>query len=699
MTIAIGPVTPPLAAAVVSSRLISPSIPPPETQSEVVLRIVAIIENYLLTTGANDQFNQSGRKLLALRVNWHVSRDVPLELVLPAFPFKSPSSKKVLGVLPDFAEEIVLRRLEDICRSIETVYSAGAYLNIVSDGIVYGELVGVPDARVYQYNAELRSVVRRIGLSHIRFVRMRDLLRPDQIALAKDSEDISEEEYVAEAPPTRAAFLSTDIGAYDVDEHIKSDVGVLRTYQGYMKFLQLDLERPEKSRTPSPVSDSSSSGSSGPTGRRHWKKNIGTIAKNMLANGARFSALVERGFPMAIRLSIHHHTNSGPKFALQVFPNLDKACTPWHNVVVLKRDGSLVIEHNEDVDIASHELIYRYGRPYYYREIDPAMQGWGTTAGGSPSFEPLHPFGVLVRAPVASGDGAKPMSWADLPMEKVRELAKGYSLVIFRGFGGVGKDTYVTKAKQMGEVQSWVFGDVLEVKDDPSMDLNNVLTREAMPMHFDGLFKTKHDAEGTLISDPPTFQMFQCLNAPPPSKDGSDAGGRTLFTNTRRIYEEVFAKSSSPFATDVKNKQWRVFTPTNKSFGGSELRHPISTINPLTGHYILRWHEKWPQHITTFKPTMVEIIGLSEERSNALSDHITELLYDRRFVYEHTWETGDFLIADNIEVGHSLTIKMDPPLITSQLSSCIRGLRSNHARENYGESTSIEGDDTIYPGC
>lgn len=32
--------------------------------------------------------------------------------VLPAFPFKSPSQKKVLGTLPDLAEEIFLRRYE-----------------------------------------------------------------------------------------------------------------------------------------------------------------------------------------------------------------------------------------------------------------------------------------------------------------------------------------------------------------------------------------------------------------------------------------------------------------------------------------------------------------------------------------------------------------------------------------------------------
>lgn len=60
-----------------------------------------------------------------------------IELVFPAFPFKSVSRTKVLGVLPDYAEEILLRRLEKFARSIEEHHPAGAMIRIVSDGIVY----------------------------------------------------------------------------------------------------------------------------------------------------------------------------------------------------------------------------------------------------------------------------------------------------------------------------------------------------------------------------------------------------------------------------------------------------------------------------------------------------------------------------------------------------------------------------------
>ncbi|KAF8330028.1 uncharacterized protein EI90DRAFT_3124824 [Cantharellus anzutake] len=242
-------------------------------------------------------------------------------------------------------------------------------------------------------------------------------------------------------------------------------------------------------------------------------------------------------------------------------------------------------------------------------------------------------------------------------MAKVRRLAGKHSLLIFKGFEGVDKTDYIAKAREMGEVTPWVFGEVLEVKENPHFDLNNVLTSEAMPMHFDGTFKTKRLADGTVVPDPPTFQMFQCLEAPLSHtgvKDSaSDIGGRTLFANTANIFAESLSRS--PYAADVKSRMWTVFMPANKNFGGDEIKVPLLQKNSLTGHQVLSWHEPWPQEITAFKPTAVNIIGVSPERSTEISNRVTELLYDRRYCYEHTWERGDFLIADNVELIHART--------------------------------------------
>lgn len=68
----------------------------------------------------------------------HVKANQPIKMCLPAFPFKSPNTKvKVLGRVPDKAEEFALAHLNGLCAAIKDVYSPGAELTIISDGIVY----------------------------------------------------------------------------------------------------------------------------------------------------------------------------------------------------------------------------------------------------------------------------------------------------------------------------------------------------------------------------------------------------------------------------------------------------------------------------------------------------------------------------------------------------------------------------------
>jgi len=62
----------------------------------------------------------------------------PVRMCLPAFPFKSPNKQnKVLGRLPDKAEEFALAHINGLCAAIQDVYSPGAELTIISDGLVY----------------------------------------------------------------------------------------------------------------------------------------------------------------------------------------------------------------------------------------------------------------------------------------------------------------------------------------------------------------------------------------------------------------------------------------------------------------------------------------------------------------------------------------------------------------------------------
>lgn len=75
--------------------------------------------------------------LLATIENF-VQTGTRVEACLPAFPFKSANKVyKVLGSLPDKAEELALERLDEMCSRIAQLYPPGARVTIISDGVAY----------------------------------------------------------------------------------------------------------------------------------------------------------------------------------------------------------------------------------------------------------------------------------------------------------------------------------------------------------------------------------------------------------------------------------------------------------------------------------------------------------------------------------------------------------------------------------
>lgn len=106
---------------------------------EAASRILRIIDRYRLRKSHNapEKADEGALKFLAL-IYSHVKSGNAVPMCLPAFPFKSPNSlTKVLGRLPDRAEELALAHMNSLCLAIQDVYAPGAQLTIISDGLVY----------------------------------------------------------------------------------------------------------------------------------------------------------------------------------------------------------------------------------------------------------------------------------------------------------------------------------------------------------------------------------------------------------------------------------------------------------------------------------------------------------------------------------------------------------------------------------
>lgn len=114
------------------------SIPGPLKSTTERAKAAAIVLNRYRIEYKNDwDFPESILRSEA-QIQNALDRNVAIELVIPAFPFKSSNrSKKVLGPLPDEAERLSLLHLDGLCLAIKDVTDSDTFLTIVSDGITY----------------------------------------------------------------------------------------------------------------------------------------------------------------------------------------------------------------------------------------------------------------------------------------------------------------------------------------------------------------------------------------------------------------------------------------------------------------------------------------------------------------------------------------------------------------------------------
>eukprot|EP00211_Chloroparvula_japonica_P001654 CAMPEP_0119131208 /NCGR_PEP_ID=MMETSP1310-20130426/9729_1 /TAXON_ID=464262 /ORGANISM="Genus nov. species nov., Strain RCC2339" /LENGTH=578 /DNA_ID=CAMNT_0007121763 /DNA_START=59 /DNA_END=1795 /DNA_ORIENTATION=+ len=560
------------------------------TNSEVDLvcqRVVDALEQYILRRkGGADRFAASGRKHVVEKTRKYVAANQRVEFVLPAFPFKSPSPKKVLGQLPDFGEYYSLYALNALCETVGELYEPGAVLTLVSDGSVYHDAVGVREEDFLRYDAE----VRRMGadFAHLRFLSIQDIL--------------PEEEYRCYVR-NKQEFFAGHLEGFDLDAALKTDENLLQVYRGYLKFMTDDLEVQLDAMDVS---------------KNMKKRHVSAVAKELLRRGHVYSYVLARKFPDCVRLSIHCHNNAGPKIAVAVSPHY-QARTPWHNVMVLRRTGRLELMKLRDAP-EDATVVTKYGRPWMMVEHDPDLLEWDVP-GGAVEWEVTLPFGLIVHFPAGT-----PLD--QVPQEQLRRLVLKYGMVVVRGVSTLEDQAQYDRASgDFGVPQSWFFGNVLTVKDNPDMDVNNVLSKEAMPMHFDGLFKI--DENGKPIS--PHFQYFYCKTP----------AGTTYFSDTR-AYAELFPS--------MVDKQWKVFTPKNESFGGTPMLLDLFEKHRHSGDLIFRFHEPWGQEKTVFKPTRVEVLADDGER---WAQRFSDSLYSRRFCRHHVWEANDIVITDNLALMHT----------------------------------------------
>jgi alpha-ketoglutarate-dependent taurine dioxygenase len=225
----------------------------------------------------------------------------------------------------------------------------------------------------------------------------------------------------------------------------------------------------------------------------------------------------------------------------------------------------------------------------------------------------LHPFGVeLTMLPTAS---------------VLVELILKHGLVLVRGQSMATREAFINYAQDMGELLAWDFGLVNELKMNDQA-INYLYSSEAVPFHWDGAFKQS-----------PAALLFHCITAP-----NYQAGGETLFTHTTKIYDE---------ASDEMKEAWAQIQITYETeqvahYGGRVTRSMLSQ-HPYNKEVILRYAEPV---FTDRNPVSVTVAGMDLVLQKLFIEDMAALIRNPRYCYQHAWQDGDLLFADNHALIH-----------------------------------------------
>lgn len=299
--------------------------------------------------------SMKGREYFKERVEYFTNRYKRIECILPAFPCKSTNLNKVHGPIPDKGEELAFANLIKATKDVGKFYPPGLKVWIVSDGHVFSDCIGTDDDVVDSYTAHLHALYESIaepGVDAIGFKGLKDLFFEGETAESFNSEWIDEIElphYTGTkiAPDSELCRKILMKGCDTENGRLKKQLNIpehprLHLFRGFSKFMSEDL-------CLLPYFDGMS--------KKGFKKIVAKVAFEMIKRNDAYSNLVELVFPHHLRLSIHAHTNSGPKFGIKIisnsqcktiksldceeepiFDDLLHIPTPWHNCVIKLED-------------------------------------------------------------------------------------------------------------------------------------------------------------------------------------------------------------------------------------------------------------------------------------------------------------------------------------------------------------------------
>lgn len=317
----------------------------PNLNTEIANKILIEIMNYRRIPKINESCGGSNcSKCVSLylpKILYAVKMNQPITFVLPAFPGKSPNPNKVLGPLPDYAEQLSLKFLGELCNQIKKYYLPGMKIILCSDGRVFSDIIGMSEENITAYQMELSKLIAELSLNDIttfnldefygktNFTQMRDMLMKNY---GKSLDNLK-------------CHIRNGAQALSTPEELEAN----RIFCGITRFLFEDSIYPGQTKARSVI-----------------QKESRLKAYEVIRRSNAWSELIAEHFPLAVRLSIHPQSCGSKKLGIRLIGN-ESWMTPWHGVVV-ETNGTHVLMKRFEAEALGAELIFSaVGRPSHYK--------------------------------------------------------------------------------------------------------------------------------------------------------------------------------------------------------------------------------------------------------------------------------------------------------------------------------------------
>lgn len=298
----------------------------------IVDKIIGVFEGFRMTPLVIDQFESVGKAVLREKLSPFVAANKTIKFSIMGFPMKSPNTRdKVLGTLPDLAEQATLENFAYFGKLIKSVYAPGIEIAVISDGLAFSDVMDVNTSTVDIYQ-DVCLELAKVHNSPVKWYNLRDFY----------SKELSLE--------TMRNKLINQFGITpeELERRILMDTDVNILYKGMIRFMNLDLA----------IRDFSSN--------TQLQKEAKKVAREMMFRNEAYSKLVQSEFSDHIRLSMHPSINNGVKYSFQLIRSQKAWTSAWHSALAIDANGEYETIHKKDALVRGYELVYKNNQPYSF---------------------------------------------------------------------------------------------------------------------------------------------------------------------------------------------------------------------------------------------------------------------------------------------------------------------------------------------